>query len=41
MTNSRDELVKQLEALPNVRVRLWKDIDLLCVFHKDKEIAHF
>jgi len=41
MSNLRDELVKRLEALPNVKVALWKDTDLLCVFHKDKEIAHF
>ena len=37
----RDELVKQLEKLPDVKVALWKDTDLLCVFHKEKEIAHF
>ncbi|MEO8398045.1 MAG: luciferase family protein [Chloroflexota bacterium] len=41
MSNLRDELVKRLEASPNVKVALWKDTDLLCVFHKDKEIAHF
>lgn len=41
MTNLRDELVKRLEAVPNVSVGLWKDTDLLCVFHEDKEIAHF
>ena len=37
----RDELVKRLEKLPDVKVALWKDTDLLCVFHKEKEIAHF
>ena len=37
----RDELVKRLEKLPDVKVALWKDTDLLCVFYKEKEIAHF
>jgi hypothetical protein len=37
----RDKLVKRLEKLPDVKVAFWKDTDLLCVFHKDKEIAHF
>ena len=41
MSNLRNELVKRLEALSNVKVDLWKDTDLLCVFHKGKEFAHF
>jgi len=41
MFKLRDELVKRLELLPNVKVAFWKDTDLLCVLHKDKEVAHF
>jgi hypothetical protein len=41
MTTLRNQLINQLEALPKVSVSLWKDTDLLCVFYKDKEIAHF
>ncbi|MEM7116810.1 MAG: luciferase family protein [Chloroflexota bacterium] len=41
MTNWRNLLVEQLETISNVRVGYWKDTDLLCVFHNDKEIAHF
>ncbi len=37
----RDELIKRIEELPNLKVALWKNTDLLCVLNKDKEIAHF
>ncbi|MEO0474637.1 MAG: luciferase family protein [Planctomycetota bacterium] len=30
-----------LSALPTVKVDLWKDSDLLCVFYRGKEFAHF
>ena len=41
MASLRDELVMRLEELPNVKVALWKDSDLLCVLYNNKEIAHF
>lgn len=41
MQNVQNELVKRLEMLPDIEVGLWKDSDLLCVFHQGKEIAHF
>jgi hypothetical protein len=41
MPDLRDELVRRLTALPGVSVALYKDTDLLCVFHNHKEIAHF
>jgi len=37
----RDELIKRIEELPNLRLAFWKDTDLLCVRNKDREIAHF
>jgi hypothetical protein len=41
MASLRDDLVTRLEELPNVKVALWKDSDLLCVLYNNKEIAHF
>ena len=41
MSILRDKLVKKLEKLPDVAVALYKDTDLLCVYFKGKEIAHF
>ncbi len=41
MSGLRDELVKRLETLPEITVALWKDTELLCVFHNGKDIAHF
>lgn len=41
MAALRNELIKKLEALPDLTVRLWKNSDLLCVYFKDKEVAHF
>lgn len=41
MSTLREKLVERLEALPDVTVTLYKDTDLLCVFHNHKEIAHF
>lgn len=37
----RKTLEHQLSALPDVRVDLFKDTELVCVFHKDKDFAHF
>lgn len=41
MSDLRDELVRRLTALPGVTVARYKDTELLCVFHNNKEIAHF
>lgn len=35
------ELIQRLAALPGVSVALYKETELLCVFYKNKEIAHF
>ena len=31
----------ELQALPEVKVGLWKDSELMCVFYRGKELAHF
>ncbi|MBH53984.1 MAG: hypothetical protein CMI18_06510 [Opitutaceae bacterium] len=31
----------ELRSLPNVKVELLKDTELICVFYRGKEIAHF
>lgn len=41
MLDERTKLIQKLEKLPDVTVDTWKDTDLLCVFYKGKEIAHF
>ncbi len=41
MTQLQNDLIRKLETLPDITVALWKDTDLLCVFFKGKEIAHF
>ncbi len=41
MATLQQNLINQLETLPDITVALWKDSDLLCVFFKGKEIAHF
>ncbi len=41
MMEAREILVNRLSALDNVKVGLWKDTDLLCVFYRGKEFAHF
>ncbi len=41
MSGLRKELTQKLNLIPDVYVNLWKDSDLLCVFYKDKEVAHF
>ena len=37
----RNWLEEELRALPEVKVELWKNSDLMCVFYRGKEIAHF
>jgi hypothetical protein len=41
MNTLQSELIKKLENLPKIQVSLWKNTNLLCVFYKGKEIAHF
>ena len=41
MSGLRKELTQKLNSIPDVNVNLWKDSDLLCVFYKGKEVAHF
>ncbi len=37
----KPRLEVRLRKLPDVTVSLWKDTDLMCVFYRGKEIAHF
>ena len=37
----RQQLINKLNDLPDVEVALYKNSDLLCVFYKGKEVAHF
>ncbi len=41
MTMFRDQLELKLAGLPDVDLELYKDSDLLCVYFKGKELAHF
>ena len=41
MSGLPKELTQKLNSIPDVNVNLWKDSDLLCVFYKGKEVAHF
>jgi len=41
MSTVQDELIEQLEKLPNVSTALWKESTLLCVYFNKKEVAHF
>ncbi len=41
MSDLKQQLIDKLNALPDVRVGLWKDSQLLCVFYKEKDVAHF
>lgn len=41
MTNLQDAIIQDLESLPDTHVALWKNSDLLCVYFKGKEVAHF
>ncbi|CUJ37866.1 luciferase domain-containing protein [Cognatishimia activa] len=38
---SFEDFTKRISALPDVTVAQWKDTELLCVFHNDKELGHF
>ena len=37
----RTWLEGELRKLPEITVGLWKDTDLMCVFYRGKELAHF
>ncbi len=37
----RTWLEGELRKLPGITVGLWKDTDLMCVFYRGKELAHF
>ncbi|MEM7539034.1 MAG: luciferase family protein [Chloroflexota bacterium] len=37
----RKIFINHLNALDDVEVGLWKDTELLCVFYRGKEFAHF
>lgn len=37
----RNWLEGELRTLPEMKVGLWKDSNLMCVFYRGKELAHF
>lgn len=37
----RNQFEESLRKLPEITVELWKDSDLMCVFYRGKELAHF
>lgn len=41
MISNRERLTTKLAELPDVELALYKDSDLLCVYFKGKEFAHF
>jgi len=41
MTEQRRDLERALVALPDVTIAPWKDTDLICVFYKGRDFAHF
>ena len=41
MQSPYDQLISQLQTLPNITVGRWKETQLWCVFLDGKEIAHF
>lgn len=42
MAKLREKLIKKLEKLPGIEVRLWKpDSTLMVVNYRGKEVAHF
>ena len=41
MTKQINVLKDKLGAIPDVEVTFYKNSDLLCVFYKGKEVAHF
>ena len=41
MTELRQDLERRLQDLPDLRIGPWKDTDLICVFFKGRDFAHF
>ena len=41
MTELRQDVERRLLDLPDVTLGRWKDTDLICVFYRGKEFAHF
>ncbi|MEM9635120.1 MAG: luciferase family protein [Pseudomonadota bacterium] len=41
MADLRQDLEQRLSELPNIDVGRWKDTDLVCVFFKGRDFAHF
>ena len=41
MASLREQLETDLRALPGIEVGLWKETDLMCVFYKGRDFAHF
>lgn len=41
MPGLRKKLIEKLSEISGVTVDHWKDSELLCVFYKGKEVAHF
>ncbi len=41
MNTYRETFEKQLASLSQVEVKAWKGTDLICVFYRGKEFAHF
>lgn len=41
MPDLRDELEQALLHLPDIEIRPFKSSDLICLFYKGKEFAHF
>lgn len=41
MTKLREELISRLDSISGVTLDWYKDTELLCVYYKGKEVAHF
>ena len=41
MARLRQALERELSALPDIRIDRWRDTDLVCVFFKGRDFAHF
>lgn len=41
MTDLRAKLERRLKDIPGLKIELWKDTDLVCLFFEGKDFAHF
>lgn len=41
MSSPRNKLEHRLSKMSDIAVRPWKDTELICVFYRGKEFAHF